>query len=74
MLKRSFSESFAKQEKEQSSNNAVVLVEGTNARGNEDGNEEVALTGPVKEVTAQTGGNANLPCKFADAGGATVSI
>ncbi|XP_043287387.1 protein sidekick-2-like isoform X2 [Venturia canescens] len=80
-------ESYAKQEtekgKEQSSNR-VAIEEGRNVArsgggggggggGNDDGNEEVALTGPVKEITTQTGGNANLPCKFADAGGATVT-
>lgn len=66
-----FAESQAKQEREPSANNAVEAI---NAGGGVDRTDEAPLAGPIKEVTAQTGGTANLPCKFADAGGAIVSI
>lgn len=51
-----------KQQKESSANNAVATI-----------NSDEILVGSIKEVTAQKGGTAALPCKVMDSGGGIVT-
>lgn len=62
----SFLECQGKQQKESSANNAVATI-------NSENRADELLDGHVREVTAQKGGTAVLPCKVVDAGGGIVS-
>ncbi|XP_043251464.1 igLON family member 5-like [Colletes gigas] len=62
-----FTGSQAEHQRSLSANNKVVPV-----KGSEDKSDDV-IEGPIKEVLAQSGSTANLPCKITDPGAGTIT-